>query len=107
MVTAMKRGSVAAIAASGIPRQDIFVTTNFGTAITALTPRFMPSTAACSVLALEQLDLYLIHWPVPVLTLMSIRGAAFARLKSEKRVRSIGVSNFNANHLERIISETG
>jgi 2,5-diketo-D-gluconate reductase A len=49
----------------------------------------------------------LIHWPVPRADLYVDTWRALIRLQNDKRVRSVGVSNFNANHLERIISETG
>jgi 2,5-diketo-D-gluconate reductase A len=53
------------------------------------------------------IDLYLIHWPRPDLGRYVDTWKALIRLKQEGRVRSIGVSNFNADHLERIIGETG
>jgi 2,5-diketo-D-gluconate reductase A len=53
------------------------------------------------------LDLYLIHWPRPRVNRYVQSWKALIRLKSEGRSRSIGVSNFNREHLERIIGETG
>lgn len=58
-------------------------------------------------LGLDWLDLYLIHWPEPQTGLYVETWKAFVRLKEEGRVRSIGVSNFTPEHLERIIDETG
>src|SRR6201996_4992765 len=55
----------------------------------------------------RRIDLYLIHWPRPDLDRYVDTWKAFIRLKQEGRVGSIGVSNFNADHLERIIAETG
>lgn len=55
----------------------------------------------------RRIDLYLIHWPRPDLDLYVETWKALIRLKEEGRVRSIGVSNFNPDHLERIIGETG
>ncbi|MEI9889624.1 MAG: aldo/keto reductase [Caulobacteraceae bacterium] len=55
----------------------------------------------------RRIDLYLIHWPRPDLDLYVETWRALIRLKQEGRVGSIGVSNFNPDHLERIIGETG
>jgi 2,5-diketo-D-gluconate reductase A len=55
----------------------------------------------------RRIDLYLIHWPRPDLDRYVDTWKALIRLKQEGRVASIGVSNFNPDHLERIIGETG
>jgi 2,5-diketo-D-gluconate reductase A len=52
-------------------------------------------------------DLYLIHWPRPVVGRYLDTWRAFIRLKEEGRARSIGVSNFTIPTLERLIGETG
>ena len=53
------------------------------------------------------LDFYLIHWPRPRVNHYVESWKAFVRLRKDGRVRSIGVSNFNRDHLERVIGETG
>jgi 2,5-diketo-D-gluconate reductase A len=58
-------------------------------------------------LGLAYIDLYLIHWPSPGQGLYADTWRAFVRLKQEGRVRSIGVSNFAVEQLDRIIGETG
>jgi len=58
-------------------------------------------------LGLAALDLYLIHWPSPQRGLYVDSWKALVRLKEEGRAKSIGVSNFQPEHLERIIGETG
>lgn len=55
----------------------------------------------------ESVELYLIHWPCPSQNLYVESWKALVRLKEEGRVRSIGVSNFNPDHLRRIVDETG
>ena len=55
----------------------------------------------------EVIDLYLIHWPAPRKGLYLDTWKAFLRLREEGRVTSIGVSNFNADHLRHLIDETG
>jgi 2,5-diketo-D-gluconate reductase A len=56
---------------------------------------------------LDRLDLYLIHWPVPSKDRYVDTWRALVRLREEGRVASIGVSNFHAHHLERIIDASG
>lgn len=55
----------------------------------------------------DSVDLYLIHWPAPKKELYVETWKAFIRLREEGRAKSIGVSNFNADHLRRLIDETG
>ena len=55
----------------------------------------------------DSVDLYLIHWPRPDLNRYVDSWRALIRLQQEGRARSIGVSNFEPEHLERIIGETG
>ena len=64
-------------------------------------------TTALRRLRRDKLDLYLIHWPRPRINRYVESWKAFVRLQKEGRVRSIGVSNFNRDHLERIVGETG
>jgi diketogulonate reductase-like aldo/keto reductase len=56
---------------------------------------------------MDYVDLYLIHWPVPSRDKYVETWQAFIELQAEGLVRSIGVSNFQPAHLERIIDETG
>lgn len=55
----------------------------------------------------DSVDLYLIHWPAPKQDLYVETWKALVRLKEEGRAKSIGVSNFNADHLQRLVDETG
>ncbi|MEO9222188.1 MAG: aldo/keto reductase [Mycobacteriaceae bacterium] len=95
-----------AIADSDIARQDLFVTTKlwnddhgFDSAITAC-------EKSLGQLGLDYLDLYLIHWPVPAKNQYVASYQAFEQLRSDGRVRSIGVSNFSVDHLTRLLKET-
>ena len=63
--------------------------------------------ASYDALGLDAIDLYLIHWPKPALDLYVETWKALIRLRDEGRVRTIGVSNFTAAYLERIIHDTG
>ena len=63
--------------------------------------------ASLKRLGRDSVDLYLIHWPSPRRGLYLDSWRALVRLQAEGRARSIGVSNFQAEHLDRIIGETG
>jgi len=93
--------------ASGVPRGDVFITTKLWNAEQGLDTTLRAFDASMKLLGLEQLDLYLIHWPCPALGLYVDTWRAFVRLQAEGRVRSIGVSNFEPEHLDRLVQETG
>ena len=94
-------GVGAAIAASGVPREEIFVTTKLrngeqGTAYEA----FQHSRTA---LGIDYVDLYLIHWPVPSQGLFTEAWKAMEKLYSGSEIRAIGVSNFLSEHLDTLL----
>ncbi len=96
-----------AIAASDVPRGELFITTkvwndkrSFDGALTAF-------DESLKRLRLDSIDLYLIHWPGTSGEGYVDAWRALARLKEEGRVKSIGVSNFMVPHLQRIIDATG
>ena len=98
-----------AIAASGLPRDDFYVTSKLGNGNHAPDAVFRSFEQTLKNLGLEELDLFLIHWPLPsrhngdyVSTWKAVTD-----LVSEGRLRSAGVSNFLPAHLDRIIGETG
>ena len=88
-------------------RPDIFVTTKLGNAAHGYDHALSAFDASAKRLRRESVDLYLIHWPRPREGLYVETWKALVRIQHEGRVRSIGVSNFNRDHLERIIGETG
>lgn len=90
----------AAIAESGIPRAEIFVTTKLWNKDQGYDAALRAFDASLARLKLEYLDLYLIHWPVAELRLESWR--ALEQLHADKRARSIGVSNFLEPHLRQL-----
>jgi len=96
-----------AIKRAGVPRSELFITSklrNGGHARDLALKSFDDSMKA---LGLEQLDMFLIHWPVPSQGKFVEAWKTLVELKTQGRIRSIGVSNFNLDHLERIIGETG
>jgi 2,5-diketo-D-gluconate reductase A len=102
-----ERGVGEGIRASGIAREDIFVTTKLWNEAQGFDSTLKAFDGSLSRLGLDYIDLYLIHWPSPRRGLYVDTWRAFIRLKEEGRVRSIGVSNFEAEHLKRITGETG
>jgi len=89
------------------PRDDIFVTTKLWNDNQGYDSTLVAFDKSLGRLGLDALDLYLIHWPAPRKGLYLDSWKALVRLKQEGRARSIGVSNFLPEHLERIIGETG
>jgi 2,5-diketo-D-gluconate reductase A len=96
-----------AIAASGIPREEIFLTTKLWNAEHGRDRTLRAFAASADRLGVDQVDLYLIHWPVPMADKYVETFAAFEELRDDGRVRSIGVSNFQEAHLRRVIDEVG
>ena len=88
-------------------RTDVFITTKLGNADHGFDETLRAFDASRRRLRRATVDLYLIHWPRPRVGRYVDSWKALVRLQREGRVRSIGVSNFNRDHLERIIAETG
>ena len=102
-----ERGVGDGIRASGIDRNELFVTTKVWNADHGFDRTLAAFDASLERLGLDEVDLYLIHWPAPHQDLYVETWRALIRLREEGRARSIGVSNFHVHHLERIIDETG
>ncbi|HWI73172.1 MAG TPA: aldo/keto reductase [Baekduia sp.] len=96
-----------AVASSGLPRDEVFVTTKLWNNRQGAesTPRAL--AASLERLGLDYVDLYLIHWPAPSQDKYLETWEAFLELQQEGLVRAIGVSNFQPAHLRRIIEATG
>lgn len=96
----------AGIAKSGVPRDELFVVTKLWIADYGRAERAYG--VSLRKLGLDYVDLYLLHWPVPSdfeATVAAYR--VLEDLLEKRRVRAIGVSNFNADHLENLIARTG
>ena len=96
-----------AIHASGIPREEIFVTTKCFNDDHGHEQAKRAFHASLDRLEMDYVDLYLIHWPVPAHDRYVETWKAFIELRDEGLIRAIGVSNFQPAHLERLIAETG
>jgi diketogulonate reductase-like aldo/keto reductase len=96
-----------AIAASPVPREELFVTTKLrgGDHGRGLTERAVDASLAH--LGLDYLDLYLIHWPLAHLGLFTDSWLAMARLAERGLIRTLGVSNFEAEHLAALEAAGG
>jgi 2,5-diketo-D-gluconate reductase A len=92
-----------AIAASGIPRAELFITTKLANADQGLTSSQEACKASLERLGLDYLDLYLIHWPAPQLGKYVDSFGGLIQLRANDYVRSIGVCNFTEEHLETVI----
>jgi 2,5-diketo-D-gluconate reductase A len=101
-----EEGVGAAIAASGIPRDELFITTKLTNDQQGYDKTLAAFDESMGKLKLDVLDLFLIHWPIPMFDLYVETWRAFERLLSEGRIRSIGVSNFEIEHLQRLFAET-
>jgi diketogulonate reductase-like aldo/keto reductase len=95
----------AAIAESGIPRDEIFVTTKVWNSEQGYDAALDSFEQSLDRLGLQVLDLLLIHWPVPDLDRYVETWHAFEKLYADGRVRAIGVSNFHIPHLQRLFDE--
>jgi 2,5-diketo-D-gluconate reductase A len=98
-------GVGAAIAAAGLPREEVFVTTKLWNSEQGYDSTLRAFEQSAGRLDLDQVDLYLIHWPMPTEDRFPETWRAFERLQEEGRVRSIGVSNFRVEDLERLRRE--
>lgn len=95
-----------AIAASGIPRAELFVTTKLATAEQGLTNSMNACTASLERLGLDYVDLYLIHWPAASLGKYVDSFGGLIQSRGDGQARSIGVSNFTEEHLSTVIDLT-
>lgn len=94
-----------AIASSGIPRDELFVTTKLWNSDQGATATPEALATSLELLGLEYVDLYLIHWPAPLRDEYVASWLALEELHQQGLVRAIGVSNFEPEHLERVLEE--
>jgi 2,5-diketo-D-gluconate reductase A len=96
-----------AIAESGVPREELFITSKLRTRDQGYDSTLKSLMGTLDRMGLDYLDLFLIHWPVPAHDRYSDTWKAFVQLQRDGRIRSIGVSNFLPEYLDRIIGDTG
>lgn len=95
------------IAQCGLPREQLFITSKMRTRDQGYETTLKSCMGSLERLGLDYLDLFLIHWPVPAHDRYSETWKAFVQLQRDGHIRSIGVSNFLPEHLERIIGDSG
>lgn len=96
-----------AIERSPVPRDELFITSKLRTRDQGYDATLTSFMGSLDRLGLDYLDLFLIHWPVPKHDRYSDTWKALVQLQRDGRIRSIGVSNFLPEHLERIIDDSG
>ena len=96
-----------AIKNSDLNRSEIFLTTKVWNSEQGYDSTLRAIETSLRKLKTDYVDLYLIHWPMPAQDKYVATWKALNRLRTEGIARSIGVCNFNIDHLERLIGETG
>jgi 2,5-diketo-D-gluconate reductase A len=96
-----------AIRAAGVPRGELFITSKLRNGAHQRDAALRAFDDTMRKLGIDQIDLFLIHWPVPSQNKYVEAWKTLVELRKAGRIKSIGVSNFNQDHLERIIGETG
>ena len=94
-----------AIAKSGIPRDELFITTKLWNSDQGAEATPGALSTSLELLGLDYVDLYLIHWPAPLRDQYVESWLALEQLHEQGLARAIGVSNFEPEHLERILEE--
>jgi 2,5-diketo-D-gluconate reductase A len=95
-----------AIAASGLSRGELYITTKLFNEDQGTQSAYDAVQSSLEKLGLEQVNLYLIHWPSPARDLYVESWKALEQIRAKGQTRSIGVSNFLVPHLERLLAET-
>lgn len=96
-----------ALKTAGLTREDVFVTSKVPNQDQGRDKTLASFDATMADLGLEELDLYLIHWPAPSKGLAVETWKTLVELQEQGRIRSIGVSNFRIEDLEKLEAETG
>lgn len=94
-----------AIKESGIPREELFITTKLWNDDQGYESAFTALQASLDKLDLEYLDLYLIHWPKPAQNKYKETWKAFEEMYTNGKIRAIGVSNFHQDHLDDLLTD--
>ncbi|MFB7914324.1 aldo/keto reductase [Streptomyces sp. NPDC056061] len=101
-----EKGTGRAVAASGVAREELFITTKLWNTEQGYDATLRAFDASLDKLGTDYVDLYLIHWPVPAKDMYVDTYKAFEKILSDGRAKAVGVSNFLPEHLERLLGET-
>ncbi|MGW7096893.1 aldo/keto reductase [Streptomyces sp. NPDC054874] len=99
-------GTGKAIAAAGVSRDELFVTTKLWNSEQGHDRALRAFDASLDKLGLDYVDLYLIHWPVPAKDAYTETYKVLEKILADGRAKAIGVSNFHPEHLKRLLAET-
>ena len=104
-----QEGLGAAIRSGGIPRDDLYITSKLNNGFHRPDDARRAFDDTMAKLGLDRLDLFLIHWPLPTLYDGDFVSTwrVLGEFQAEGRLTSVGVSNFEPEHLQRIVDETG
>lgn len=100
-------GVGSAIKNSGVARDQLFITTKLWNDRHGYDETMTAFDESMEKLGLDYIDMYLIHWPAPKIGLYVKSWEAMIQLRDEGRIKSLGVSNFNIDHLQYLLDETG
>ncbi|MFC9757271.1 aldo/keto reductase [Streptomyces sp. NPDC056921] len=95
-----------ALAESGVPREELFITTKLWNADQGYDTTLRAFDTSLAKLGLDHADLYLIHWPAPDKDLYLDSWRAIEKLVADGRIRAAGVSNFQPAHLQRLLDNS-
>jgi 2,5-diketo-D-gluconate reductase A len=95
-----------AVRGSGLKREDIFVTSKLNNGFHARDAALKAFDGTLEALGLDYLDLFLIHWPLPAVGDFVETWKALEEIHKTGRVRAIGVSNFQPDHIRRLLDQT-
>lgn len=101
-----ERGVGRALRAAGVPREHIFLTTKLRGLHQGRDRVRRGFEESLERLGLDYVDLYLIHWPLPGRDEYVESWQVMTQLRDEGLIRSLGVSNFNPDHIDRLVAET-
>lgn len=105
--TGVGNGIRQGLAAHGVTREELFVTTKLNGPYQGQDKAIAGLDASLDRLGLEYVDLLMLHWPLPARDLYVDTWQTFDKLVAVGKARAIGVSNFKPSHLDRLINETG
>lgn len=101
-----EKGVGDALAASGLARDEVFVTSKLNNSYLTHDDALASFERTLEALGSDHVDLFLIHWPLPTASDFVARWRALEEIYASGRARAIGVSNFQVNHLNRLLAET-
>ena len=100
-----EEGTGKALTGSGVPREELFVTTKLWNSDHGYDAALRAFDESLRRLGLDHVDLYLIHWPAPAKDKYLETWRALEKIYADGRARAIGVSNFQPAHLQRVLDE--